>query len=106
VAVHPQSTISYGVHRAEVDEDIAELILEAWRSGCFTDFSCQEHEPGKVWVQFSSQLDAKRFTDAVGPGLVFEDISTSAANREFRATSLLFPRKDIPTIVASLKRRG
>jgi hypothetical protein len=60
------------VHReADIDEDIAELVLECWKNGIDTLFSCQgdpsESPVRRAWVAFPHS-DLERFLGvAVGP---------------------------------------
>jgi hypothetical protein len=61
---HPQVHISLGEREAEVDEGIAELILELWRQDIDTTMSCQDNN-GRVWADFPSASDAEHFLDLV-----------------------------------------
>lgn len=47
---HPQVWIEYEQMSADVDEGIADLILEMWRAGIDTIMSCQDNPPGRVWL--------------------------------------------------------
>ena len=62
---HPQVRIEHGSWSADVDEEIAPLILACWRAGIDTDNSCQENRPGIAWVEFPTAADAEHFTTNV-----------------------------------------
>jgi hypothetical protein len=64
---HPQVHIAHGLLEAEVDEDIADLILACWRADIQTTNSCQENRPGIIWIELGSTDDAARFVDLVAP---------------------------------------
>jgi hypothetical protein len=52
---------------AEIDCEIAPLILELWKAGIQTANSCEDNVPrGFVWIQFLTVPDAERFLDVVG----------------------------------------
>ncbi len=61
---HPQVRIAIGKREAEVDEGIAPLIAELWKADIDTVMSCQDNL-GRVWIEFSSAVDAERFLDIV-----------------------------------------
>lgn len=58
---HPQIRIEHGDFAAEVDEEIAPLLLDLWRLDLWTVLSCQDNDGGKVWIAFSDALAAERF---------------------------------------------
>ncbi len=68
--IHPQVRITWAATDAEVDEDIADLILACWRNGIHTTMSCQDSTdrpgegPRRVWVEFPAP-DAERFLSIV-----------------------------------------
>lgn len=116
---HTQRKITHGVHAADVDEAIADLVLEAWRAGCFTDWSCQAlGETGtgtpnevmnaarlRAWIQFSSHADGERFRAALG------DLASRVSFRQFvpghrRSGPLhaFFHLADAPALVTALER--
>jgi hypothetical protein len=51
--------------RAEVDVELAPLILALWKAGIFTTNSCQENFPGIAWIQFLTTHHAQRFLNRV-----------------------------------------
>jgi hypothetical protein len=53
---HP--TLGY---TAEVDEDISPLIQLLWDKGLDTGMSCQENQPGLMWIEFPSFLYSEVF---------------------------------------------
>lgn len=58
---HKQVKISYQDKEAEVDEEIAELILAIWKHDINTTLSCQENRPGIVWISFLTVADGEKF---------------------------------------------
>jgi hypothetical protein len=61
--------IRHGDMEAEVDEELADLILEMWKAGIFTIMSCQEGPEsfgGRAWVQMPAE-SAEAFLDIVAP---------------------------------------
>jgi hypothetical protein len=50
---------------AEVDEELAPLILALWKRNIHTRNSCQENFPGIAWIEFPTTFDAKDFLDLV-----------------------------------------
>jgi hypothetical protein len=62
---HHQVRIEHGSWSADVDQEIAPLILACWRAGIDTDNSCQENRPGIAWVEFPTAADAEHFTTNV-----------------------------------------
>jgi hypothetical protein len=69
--LHPQARITHGDYTAEVDEGIAELILELWKADIPTMMSCQDNRPhdepgpGRVWIMFPFAESAERFLNLV-----------------------------------------
>lgn len=64
--MHKQVKITHGKMSAEVDEGIAELILEIWKHGIDTIMSCEENQQGTVWIDFLTVNDGERFLNLVG----------------------------------------
>ena len=62
---HKQVAIEWRGRRAEVDEEMAPLILALWRAGISTTLSCQENRPGIAWIAFATPEDARRFLNRV-----------------------------------------
>jgi hypothetical protein len=62
--MHPQVGISHGDFQAEVDAEIAPLILALWRIECWTVLSCQDNF-GRVWISFANGGGAERFLTIV-----------------------------------------
>jgi hypothetical protein len=62
---HKQVPIAWKGRYAEVDEELAPVILSLWKAGIDTCNSCQDNFPGIAWVEFPTMLDAKRFLDLV-----------------------------------------
>lgn len=77
---HPTRLISHGDMSAEVDVDIADLILDLWKLDITTINSCQDNVPsGWVWVEFFSSGDAEMFLSLVSkyenrPGTMYNRI--------------------------------
>lgn len=49
----------------EVDEGISELLEVLWSLGIETVLSCEEAQPGIVWIQFYTGQDLSRFLTAL-----------------------------------------
>jgi hypothetical protein len=62
---HKQTRVAWRGREAEVDEELAPLILALWKAGIDTMLSCQENRPGVAWICFPTARDAKHFLDAV-----------------------------------------
>jgi hypothetical protein len=62
---HRQVTIAWRRRAAEVDEQMAPLILLLWKLGIAVSGCCQEIDPGRAWVQFPRFQDAVRFLNLV-----------------------------------------
>jgi len=62
---HKQTRVAWQGREAEVDEELAPLILALWKAGIDTLMSCQENRPGVAWICFPTARDAKHFLDAV-----------------------------------------
>ena len=75
---HPTRTVSWGDVEAEIDVEIADLILDCWKAGLVTMNSCQDNSGGRVWIQFLTCGYAERFLDQVA---VYDESYTSLYNR-------------------------
>lgn len=62
---HKTVWVKEGGTGAFIDEGIAPLVRELWKAGIHTDNSCQENQPGMVWLGFTTGDDAKKFLDIV-----------------------------------------
>ncbi len=127
---HPQETIRHRGREAEMDKDLAPLILELWRAGWWTTNSCQEHPPtGMVWVEFERPMFALGFLDAVVPfnpetgslwsrveSWTFEMIEPASGPRGTRhgsegmwqyhiRLSVLFPPSDLSLVTKRMQER-
>jgi len=67
---HPTVTVEVGDRCADIDILIAPLIEAMWKAGINTMMSCQEAEPGTVWIEFDGLTDLRNFLDRV---VWFED---------------------------------
>jgi hypothetical protein len=56
-------------HMIEVDEEIAPLLNAIWKLGIATCNSCQENQPGVIWIEFSRAEDAEAFLTSIVSGL-------------------------------------
>jgi hypothetical protein len=65
LATHKQTRVAWQGREAEVDEELAPLILALWKAGIDTLLSCQENRPGVAWICFPTARDAKNLLDAV-----------------------------------------
>ncbi len=71
---HPQVRIEHDGFSAEVDEGIADLLLNLWRLEFFTFNSCQDNF-GKVWIEFADAINAGEFL-SIAAGEFDEDIDS------------------------------
>lgn len=62
---HPNENVRYGEFEADIDVDIAPLVLACWRAGILTTNSCQNNPAGWVWLQFGHALHAEAFLNLV-----------------------------------------
>jgi hypothetical protein len=63
---HKQVMIEVNRRKADVDEGIADLIVELWKADIDTFMSCQDNRPkGYVWIQFASAYDGDAFLNIV-----------------------------------------
>jgi hypothetical protein len=65
--LHPQTRIEYSGRAADVDVEIAPLILELWRAGLWTSLSCQEGVDGRVWIGFAHASALEEFLRVLFP---------------------------------------
>jgi hypothetical protein len=63
--MHKQVTVEAGGRKAEVDEKLAPLIAATWEAGVSTQASCENYQPGMVWVVFPSPEEALAFMNLV-----------------------------------------
>jgi hypothetical protein len=63
--IHETTHIKVGDMEADIDLDIAPLIKELWMADIETCNSCQENQPGIVWIEFLTVDDACKFLDIV-----------------------------------------
>ncbi len=59
---HPVKRVKYKNMEADIDVDIADLILNLWKLQIRTVNSCQDNVPrGFVWIEFAYASGAERF---------------------------------------------
>lgn len=69
---HKQAKVFFPEYQEliEVDEGIAPLLSNIWDAGMITCNSCEENEPGIMWIEFFSMKDVEKFLliqiDALG----------------------------------------
>jgi hypothetical protein len=68
---HPQTLIEHAGMQAEVDREMASLILDLWRLGLRTVNSCQDNF-GKVWIEFAGGGEAEAFASIAAGEFVFD----------------------------------
>src|SRR5262245_5404423 len=59
--------VAWGERDAEVDIELAPLILTLWEAGIGTSNSSQERWPGISWIEFLTASDAEQFLDLIAP---------------------------------------
>jgi hypothetical protein len=59
---HKQISVFYPAYKKmiEVDAGIAPLLLVLWDAEILTCNSCEENEPGIIWIEFYSTSDAEK----------------------------------------------
>ena len=62
---HSTINISHGSVSADIDEEIAPLILAMWKCGLKTEFSCQDVGDNKVSIQFEGEQSFTKFLDMI-----------------------------------------
>lgn len=68
----------------DIDEGIAPLILAMWEAGIMTSSSCQEIEPGIMWIEFPSSEDLEDFLTLLTLVLDDEQLFSSDAYASLR----------------------
>lgn len=65
--IEPHKTvhIMWGQWEGDIDEGIAPLIHELWKAGLLTLNSCEENQPGIMWIEFADVPAAETFLDIV-----------------------------------------
>jgi hypothetical protein len=97
--VHPTRHIKHREHEADIDEDIADLVLAMWRAGIETVYSCQDRD-GEAWIQLSRIMLAKWAPD---PALVRSEYHGPAGRGMDKAHShAYFQLKDKPKLIKGL----
>lgn len=63
---HKTRRIVWGDNEAEIDEGIADLILELWKAGLETCNSCESNgQDSRIWIEFMFPNEAGMFLDIV-----------------------------------------
>lgn len=66
MAEHKTRLVEWTYMKAQIDEGIADLVLELWKAGIHTRNSCEDNVPkGYVWIEFSTVSNAETFLDIV-----------------------------------------
>jgi hypothetical protein len=64
--LHKTKHIKFKDIEADIDQDIADLILDLWKLDIGTTNSCQDNVPkGFVWIEFQTAYDAELFLNYV-----------------------------------------
>lgn len=59
---------------ADIDIKIAPLIKALWEMGIDTFNSCQDNQPGVIWIEFSTAKDLTRFLTMVISKIPVDDL--------------------------------
>ena len=132
---HKQVPVSVGHRWSDVDEGLAPMIEQIWLADIDTALSCQENQPGIVWIFFRSASGARRFLNIVAQ---YEREADSVYQRVLRSdddspqawsidafhedlledehhqrrrrwtfsVSIRFPRSDMPVLMARLRQHN
>lgn len=132
---HKQVPVNVGHRWAEVDEGIARLIEQIWLADIDTALSCQENQPGIVWIFFPSASGARRFLNIVAQyereaesvyqrvlrsahdpaqdwsiDAFHEDLLEDEHNQRRQkwsfSVSIRFPKSDMPVLMARLRQHN
>lgn len=99
--VHKQVKIKYGKIKAEVDEGIAELILELWKIGLITSQSCQEYDFKMAYIIFNGHI-INKLPDFLKE--MAEQKTYCSDEWTAECTDVSFPSEKIPEIIEKLKQ--
>lgn len=75
---HKQVPVKIGSSSINIDEMIAPLIEEMWKSFIMTTSSCQEfwEESGRAWIAFPNEHELKKFLNLVGDNSNIDDMDS------------------------------
>jgi hypothetical protein len=76
----------------EVDAGIADLLVLLWDAGISTSFSCEDNEPGIMWIEFISSHDAEQFITLAVPqnrGSIYDQAMGKADTQKWQYTTRL-----------------
>jgi hypothetical protein len=127
---HKQVRVRWDHLDAQIDEEIAPLILELWKARLYTTMSCQGSPAVGVWVQFPLVVFAEAFMDLTEKqsGIaslwrrwrfdvypitrsetLFEDypkeLIPDGPSLRF-AVSVRFPKADLPVVLETVTRHN
>ena len=127
---HKTVRVQWNGMDAEIDEEIAPLILELWKAGLMTMMSCQDSPEGWVWLQFPFVVFAEAFMDLIEkesgiaglwqrwrfdvypvtrPETHFGDypkeLMPKGSSLRF-AVSVRFPKADLPAVLETVVRHN
>ena len=103
---HRTRHIQYRDLDAKIDIKIANLIYWLWVKEIRTCQSCQENEPGIVWIQFESAQHAFKFVQKVHDVIDYFEWTNDhcySVGGDTERCSIRFPQSDIKTILALFK---
>jgi len=79
--MHIAKLVQYEEMSAEIDVNIANLILLCWKLNIFTFLSCEDNVPsGWIWINFCSAQDLEKF------------ISIISSNRDNEIYNRIYPK--------------
>jgi hypothetical protein len=87
---HPTKRVKYKDLEADIDLDIADLVLNLWKLEVDTVNSCQDNaETGFVWIAFDSTYGAEEFLNYVAEYSEEPDSVYQRMNREWGDATLM-----------------
>jgi len=126
---HSTRLVKWGAMEAQIDEDIADLILNLWKLNIPTVLSCQNNVPENyVWLMFPDSWEAEHFltlvadgedTDENNPDSIFSRMSEFEADDKWLyaavqeyypghgfivAISVRFPRSDLKYVEEKIEQ--
>jgi hypothetical protein len=62
---HETTLVKWKDMSADIDCKIAPLILNLWKLGFYTTNSCEENQPGIIWIEFINVAQGKVFLNLI-----------------------------------------
>ncbi len=73
---HKTTRVRVGAMNAQIDKLIVPLIKQLWKHGILTTNSCQENQPGTIWIEFLNPYYLVEFLNIVAPIPTKQDLES------------------------------